>query len=302
MSGTISREIAELCLDNIQEKGLALFKHKSYDLDHWNPNDVFGYDFNRNQFYKKALNDLAPKIEKGFKKAGIYLSNSSLNMQEFIAYNLTHCILSRLLNPDAEVVISYDEIKKDKLGISYQLPAYEPLKIESFTQKGLAIEPSVSASLMLEDSHKKSKKKKMLPAPTPQVSNAVAEQQISFATTDSHEKSLISAILAAKICILINQIDVESLVQGALVHQKNQRKADKLAKQGLFAQAGAAALLPGQKPYTEEEQEKDTLKVIKEDVSKIPAKKLSSIAQGKLPAVEEEDLELDNLSKSISRF
>lgn len=223
--GTISRNMAESCVETLQKDGLKVFASEKWSINSWHSSNVFGSEYARNQSYRAMVKLLTPEIQKGFKAAACKLGNVTGNMEDFIEKNLAHHIMKELLAMGGSTTIDYQELHLDSIGVFYELPAYDKETIRVFQQKWLQISPEITLSLD---------------------------------TTDEGEKDLLSAALAQKVEKVVAKIDVASFITNAIREFQRIQAAKAAVKIGLFAGVGAKHLLAGRQPYSDEDQEADT--------------------------------------------
>lgn len=232
LSGLATRQFAESFIDVIQTKGLKQFEPEGFNFDDWNANHTFGDKYTRNTHFKTLLNHLSTKFKAGFKAAKYSPGRANGNLEDLIYKYLTHHVMQKLLNPEAEIKVAYTGL--ELANKKYAIPKYDETKIAAFQAKWTLL---------------------------------ASGTQISLDTTDDDEKALLSSKLASVVIQVIKSVDVVQFVAGAIQKFVSLENTAALKKQGLFAQAkDGDQLLAGREKYSDFQQAKDAKAVIKSDL------------------------------------
>lgn len=237
LQGTFIRSNVESFLDLLQDKGLENFREISFGG--WSPKTVYGYDFSRNDSFRRMLDLLSGQYKKGITLADQSVGEMTAIMENYIAMQLVNQVMKVLLNNGESVIINLDEITKDSLNLFYELPKYKHEDIKKF-----------------KDSW----------------TRCSMDQHISLQSKDKCDHEVLSAKLAALIELAINHIDMPTIISQSITKFNAIKAAETQRRLGLFQAAGgnaqtAQTMLRGREEYTRDQQERDLRGVIRADLT-----------------------------------
>lgn len=237
ISSAFKDQLTDTMIDDLQ-KGLKQFEgHREFSLDYshrkWRAEDVFGSEYSRNQAFRALKNEFDKALTAGFKLAKYKMMNANGYMEDFISSNVANHIIKCLLTPGiwkGEVVeVKYDEVVRDRLGLSLELPKYDVAKIQAFKDVWLAVAKQKSPGVT------------------------------TLETTDEAERMLLSSIVSAMIINgIVSKINLPQIIADAIKIQVQKDTAAALHLQGVFAQV--PQLLASRQEYSEDQRKDDFAK------------------------------------------
>lgn len=230
-NGTAIRETTGDFLDILQKEGLGQLQSKNFALGIWNNHEVFGYSHSRNQNFKQMLDYLSPLFREGFKAANQNPGMASRGRHEFVAKHLAHHVMKCLLEGHSNVDVSLNELKKDNLDLSYELPKYPQDKLDALVKQFTTLKHG---------------------------------KVLSLETKDEGEKEVLSAKLADMVSNMLRQIDVKKIVCDALKKHIALEQSVAKNKASLYYNhtENPDQLIASRKQYTQEEEIEDLKKTV----------------------------------------